>query len=381
MHKTTRCWSDFIFKRAVSEPAPNSIYIVGVLEGEGIGPDVIGAALGVLSALESTGLYKFEIMYGGHIGFESESRCGKALSDEVVEFCRNIFSKGGAIIAGPGGTRFVYDLRKKFDLFCKLVPLTVFDELSTAGRIKPEYIRNVDILLIRENISGIYQGQAKAVLTQNEGIIAEHSFSYTEKQVRRILEVAARIALHRRGEMAVVFKDAGIPTVSKLWHDLTINVASEIGIKYSLINIDYAAYCLIQHAQELDVVVAPNLFGDVLSDIGSILLGSRALAYSGNFSSSGASVYQTNHGSAYDLVGTDRANPIGQIFSLAMLLRESFDLTQASSLIENAIADVWRAGWRTDDLAEHGCRLVGTREMGDLIAEAVIRLSKLVESK
>jgi 3-isopropylmalate dehydrogenase len=374
-YKTTRCWSDYIFASPVSNPVPESLHTIGVLKGEGIGPEVVQAALQVLSSLESTGLYKFDVRYGGPIGLDSESHYGKPLCDGVIEFCRSIFSRGGAILSGPGGGRFVYDLRKRFDLFCKLTPLTVFGELINACRMKPEYLHNVDILLIRENKSGIYQGQWKEVLSQNEGLRAEHSFSYTEKDVRRILKVAARIAKDRRGEMVVVLKEAGIFAISKLWRNCAAEIASEFGINYSLINIDYAAYRFIQHAQELDVVVAPNLFGDILSDIGAVLLGSRALSHSGNFSSDRAAVYQTNHGSAYDLVGSDKANPIGQIFSLAMLLRESFGLIPASRLIENAVAEVWRQGWRTADLAENGCRLVGTREMGNLIAEAVIRLS------
>jgi 3-isopropylmalate dehydrogenase len=379
--RPTNYWSNLIFHDSVPKPALNRPHIVGVLEGEGIGPDVIRVALQVLSALESTGPYKFEVRYGGVIGLDSERIHGKVLSEEVIEFCRNIFSKGGAILAGPGGGRVVYDLRKQFDLFCKLSPLKVYKELSNAGHMKPEYIHDVDILLIRENTSGIYQGKWKEFFTKNKGRKAEHSFYYTERDVRRILEVAAKIALHRRGEMAVIFKDAGIPTISNLWRYCAVEIASKIGVNCSFLNVDYAAYRIIQHAQELDVIVAPNLFGDILSDLGSVLLGSRALSYSGNFSSGGASVYQTNHGAAYDLMGTDSANPVGQIFSLAMLLRESFGFTQAAWIIENAVAEVWHRGWRTADLAEHGSRLIGTQEMGDLVAETVVGLCNSSEMK
>ena len=365
----------------VSKPVSDTPKILGVLVGEGIGPEVIHSALQVLSALESSGPYKFDVKYGNCIGLESELQYGKVLCDEVIDFCQNIFSAGGAILAGPGGGRFVYDLRRQFDLFCKISPLNVFEELSNANRMKPKYIGDIDILLIRENTSGAYQGEWKEVYTSNGERKAEHSFYYTEREVRRILEVAARIALHRHGEITVVLKDAGFPTISKLWSDCTIEIASEIGVKYSLINVDYAAYCLIQHAQEFDVIVTPNFFGDILSDVGGVLLGSRALAYSGNFSSNHAAVYQTNHGSAHNLVGTDNANPVGQIFSLAMLLWESFGMIPASYLIIDAVTEVWRQGWRTADLTESGCRLAGTREMGNLIADSVIKLSELREVK
>jgi 3-isopropylmalate dehydrogenase len=143
------------------------------------------------------------------------------------------------------------------------------------------------------------------------------------------------------------------------------------------LEIDNAAFQLIQNPRQFDVVVTSNLFGDVLADLGGVLLGSRGMCYGGSFAESGAAVYQTNHGAARELAGTDRANPVGQIMSLAMLLRESFDLNREAGLIEAAIADVWRQGLRTDDLAEAGCRLVGTREMGESVADAVRRLATL----
>jgi 3-isopropylmalate dehydrogenase len=150
-------------------------------------------------------------------------------------------------------------------------------------------------------------------------------------------------------------------------------MAKAAGLTARTVNVDYAAYGLIQHARQFDVVVAPNLFGDVLVDISSVLLGSRALGYSGNFSSTTTAVYQTNHGAAHDLAGKNQANPVGQIFALAMLLRESFDLMDAADRIEHAVREVWRQGWRTADLAEPGCRPAGTREMGELVAAAVAR--------
>jgi 3-isopropylmalate dehydrogenase len=372
-------WSDSIFADPVRSRSLPASLVVGVLEGEGIGPDVVNATLRVLRALESTGRHNFEVSFGGPIGTEAESRYGEPLPNEVVEFCRSVFSQGGAILAGPGGGRFVYDLRKRFDLFCKLSPLRASDELIDASRIKSDYIRGVDILLVRENTSGIYQGRWNEISTPGEGRKAEQSFFYTEKQVRRILEVAARIASQRRGNITVVLKEGGIPAISGLWRDCAIEVASEVGVDCSLVNVDYAVYRLIQDPRELDVVVTPNLFGDVLADLGGVLLGSRGVSFSGNISRAGAAVYQTNHGAAYDLVGKNQANPAGQIFSLAMLLRESFGLIREAKLVEDAVAGIWSQGWRTADLAEKGCSLVGTKEMGELITEALIRLNDQAE--
>lgn len=371
----TVLWSDFIFTDPLRKGAAPTSHMVGVLKGEGIGPDVIGAALRVLKAVEHISNATFEVRFGGPIGNEAESKHGKSLSGEVVEFCQNVFSHGGVVLSGPGGGRFVYDLRKEFDLFCKLNPLKVTSELSSSGRLKPKYLQNVDILLIRENSSGIYQGGWEETHTPAEGRRAEHSFSYTEKQVRRIMEVAAGISKHRRGKMAVVVKDAGIPAISKLWRDCAIDIALASGVQHSMFDADYIVYKLVQDPQGFDVIVAPNMLGDILADLGGVLLGSRGLTYSGNFSSGGAAVYQTNHGSCHDLVGKDQANPVGQIFALAMLLRESFGLMHEACLIENAVAEVWRRGWRTADLATENCRVAGTGEMGDLIADTMIKLA------
>jgi 3-isopropylmalate dehydrogenase len=233
----------------------------------------------------------------------------------------------------------------------------------------------VDILLVRENVAGIYQGRWMESATLNEGRRAEHSFSYTEREVRRILEVAAKVARLRRGVLTVVIKDGGIPSVSNLWRDCAREIGTKAGVEHSCLNVDHVAYQLVQSPQQFDVVVTSNLFGDVLSDLGSVLLGSRALGYSGNFSANGAAVYQTNHGAAYDLVGKNQANPVGQILSLAMLLRESFCLLAEAELIERAVARVWQEGWQTSDLAKNGDRVVGTKEMGELVAEALIKIS------
>jgi 3-isopropylmalate dehydrogenase len=367
-------WSDFIFTDHLRKEFTATSHTVGVLKGEGIGPDVINAALRILNALEHVCHISFEVIFGGPIGNEAESRHGKSLSDEVVEFCQGVFSRGGVILAGPGGGRFVYDMRKQFDLFCKLNPLKVTSELASSGHLKPEFLQNVDILLVRDNASGVYQGAWGEAHIPGEGRKAEQSFYYTEKQVRRILKAAADISSHRRGKMAVVVKDAGVPAISRLWRDCAADIASESGVQHVMFDADYMAYKIVQDPHDFDVIVAPNMLGDILADLGGVLLGSRGLTYSGNFSGSGAAVYQTNHGSCSDLRGKDRANPVGQIFALAMLLRESFGLMREACLIENAVAEVWRRGWRTADMPNGNCIVVGTAEMGELIADTLIKL-------
>jgi 3-isopropylmalate dehydrogenase len=365
-------WSDFVFAEPVWKRTQSLPLTLGVLKGEGIGPEVIDATLRVFAAVQSVGGLQFTVKVGGIIGAESEAACGKPLSDEVTNFCREIFSVGGAILSGPGGGRFVYDLRREFDLFCKLSPLRVSDALLQDTRFKPEHLKNVDILLVRENVGGLYQGKWSDKLSPNGERSAEQSFAYTESQVRRIIEIAARIAANRRGKLSVIVKDGGVPAITALWRECATDIARVEKVELSFLNIDLAAYRLVQLPHEFDVIVAPNLFGDVLADLGGALLGSRALSFSGNFSATSSAVYQTNHGAAYDLAGKNLANPAGQMFSLAMLLRESFGLTQEAQRIENAVTEIWRDGWRTADLCSSGQRRLGTREMGELVAEKII---------
>lgn len=336
---------------------------IGVLPGEGVGPEIIEGTLEVLRSVEETGDLKFDLRFGGSIGRDAELQHGAPLSVEVVNFCREVFDVGGAILNGPGGGRYVYDLRKRFDLFFKISPLVAFPELEKACRLKEEAVRGTDILLVRENVSGIYQGSSSEGVTQDGRRFVRHSFTDDEAIVRRFLEAAARLAMMRRGEMTVVCKDSGVPRISALWRDCAEDIAAASGVRCKMMDIDLIAYRLIQHPREFDVIAAPNLCGDVLADLGAVLSGSRGVSYSGNYAPDGSGVYQTNHGAAYDLTGSDRANPAGQICSLAMLLRESFGLKGEAARIESAVRRTWAAGWRTEDVVEPGCQLIGTREM------------------
>jgi 3-isopropylmalate dehydrogenase len=366
-------WSPFV-SSVFGDARAFQPHVIGVLGGEGVGREVLSAALEVLAAVASVSRCPVTIEKGGAIGIDAERTHGRALSNDVIAFCEQVYSRGGAILAGPGGGRFVYDMRSRFDLFCKLSPLIVHEELLDANHMKPEQCRGVDILVVRENCSGVYQGRWTEETTPTGSRRASHEFWYEEGEVRRIMEVGARIAVQRRGELAVIHKKPGVPTISGLWIDVANEVARDHGLKLSLLEVDYAAYALLQRARLLDVIVAGNLFGDIISDLGGVLVGSRGVCYSGNFAPSGAAVYQTNHGAAYDLAGQDLANPAGHIFALAMLLRESFGLLQAAELTQRAVRTAWARGWRTADVAVDGCRLVGTREMGSRIAAIAVEL-------
>jgi 3-isopropylmalate dehydrogenase len=358
--------------------SPPARPLIGVLEGTGIGPTVITAALLVLKSVEQVCGLKFEVRFGGLIGEDAIEEHGQWLPDDTVAFCADVFHLGGAILNGPGGGRYVYDLRRRFDLFCKFVPVQPSPELAHAGRIFPQALRDVDMLVIRDNTGGVYQGQWGDRAT-DKGRVAEHSFQYSEPEVHRLLEVAARAATHRRGNLHIIVKDGGVPTITALWRDVGNAVARRHGIEAKFMNIDLAAYEVIQNPTRFDVIAAPNLFGDILADICGVLVSSRGVTFSGNFDPQGHGVYQTNHGCAHDLAGMDVANPSGQILSLAMLLRESFGLAAAAALIEKSLAATWRAGWRTADIAEPGCRIVGTTVLAEKVAEQVLRSAETLQ--
>jgi 3-isopropylmalate dehydrogenase len=358
---------------------PETCFLIGVLEGAGIGPQVIGAALHVLKAVGQALDLKFEIRNGGLIGEDAIAEHGKWLPEDTVDFCADIFHRGGAILNGPGGGRYVYDLRRRFDLFCKFVPVQPRPELARAGKIAPQFLKDVDMLIVRDNTGGVYQGQWGDRAT-DKGRVAEHSFSYNEHEVHRLVEVAARAAAHRRGNLHVIVKYGGVPTVTALWRDIGSAVAKHHGIEVRFMNIDLAAYELIQNPARFDVIVAPNLFGDIIADVCGVLVSSRGVTFSGNFDPEGHGVFQTNHGCAHDLAGRDVANPGGQILSLAMLLRESFGLDEAARLIEKALFETWRAGWRTADIAEPGCQIVGTKAMAEKVVEQVFRSAEVAQA-
>jgi 3-isopropylmalate dehydrogenase len=372
--RSERRWTAAVYREPRRAPSDGRLSI-GVLPGEGIGPDVVAAALAVLAAVEAGGA-RFAVTTGGPIGRDAEVLAGKSLTEEVERFCDGVFQAGGAVLTGPGGSRFVYDLRRRFDLFVKLSPLRPFPALHEAGPLKGGGVAGTDILVVRENNGGEYLGEWDEVLDPRRGRVCRHAFHYAEDHVRRLLSVAAELAASRRGRLAVVIKDGGLPTVSALWRDLARDAAAASGVALRVLDIDLTAYLMMQAPLEFDVIAASNLFGDVLADLGAVLLSSRGLSFSGNFSESGAAVYQTNHGSALDLAGKDRANPIGQISSLAMLLRESFGLHREAGWIDEAVSEVLDFGFRTFDTAGPGTFVIGTEEMGRRIAARVERRAR-----
>lgn len=337
--------------------------VIGAVRGEGSGPELVEATCQVLDAVATAAACDLQIRWGDEIDHRS--------FESVAEFCDQIFAEEGAILAGAVGGRFVYEMRRRFGLHYKINPLRSYPELAKACRLKPT-AEPIDILVVRENLGGIYQGKTSERVAGDEREVA-HTFVQGEKSVRAVLNIAAQAARQRGGMVTVVCKESGLPVIHNLWRRCALETGEHFGIKVALLDIDYAAYKLLQEPEAFDVIAAPNCFGDILSDLGGVLAGSRGLTFGGSFSANGAAVYQTNHGAAHDLARTDTANPVGQFFSAAMMLRETFQLTEQAQLIEDAVQGVWQAGWRTRDLNEPGCKIAGTQKFTALVVEEINR--------
>jgi 3-isopropylmalate dehydrogenase len=353
---------------------PARVHHIGIFLGEGVGTEVVPIAMSLLDVLAKATSRRFELHEGGLIGLPAKAIHGSSLSEEVASFADEVFAKGGALFCGPGGDRFVYEIRQRFDLYCKFTPLRPLPETREAGSVRAETVARADIVAVRENMGGIYQGVWEEEGSRGGGRVARHRFEYHEDMVCRIMGVALRLAATRRGKVHVVLKPGGIPSISSLWRECATELARGSGIALGELEIDNAVFQLIADPGQFDVIVSPNMFGDVLADCGSLLLASRGLSYSGNFNDAGNGVYQTGHGAARDIAGKDVANPIGQILSLGMMLRESFCCPEADAALRQAVRETLRQGKCTGDIAMPGHEVVGTAEFGRLVKANLERL-------
>lgn len=350
---------------------PGRVPVIGVLPGEGIGAEVVDATLRVLEAAAAKAGVRYDLRTGGPIGGAARRTCGKALSDEVAGFCEKVFADGGAVLCGPAGARFVYELRARFDLFCKLTPIWPMAALDDTGAVRRRARAGVDLVIARENAGGVYFGRWGTREEPDGTEAAFHAFEYRADEIARILDVGIALARSRRGRLCIAMKREGVPSISGLWDKVLEERTAGLGLETRVLDIDNAVFQIVADAASLDVLVAPNMLGDILADCAALLLSSRGMSFSGNFGRDGRAVYQTGHGAAYDLAGAGTANPAGQILSLVMMLRESFGMEHLAASIERAVEGALSAGWRTRDVAAPGCRIVGTREMTERIVQAL----------
>jgi 3-isopropylmalate dehydrogenase len=351
---------------------------IAVLPGDGIGPEVTQEAVKVLRAVAprfQLGLDFRDAIIGG-AAFEV---AGTPLPDQTLEVCR----KADAILFGAvGGPHWdtlprkvrpeqgILALRKAFDLYANLRPAKLFACLADASTLKREVIEGVDILVVRELTGGLYFGQPKGIEKVPEGERGVDTCVYTTPEIERIARIAFEAA-RRRGKHVTSVDKANVLASSELWR----RVVTELGKEFPEVRLDHmyadnASMQLVRQPRFFDVIVADNTFGDILSDEAAMLTGSIGLLPSASLGK-GVGLYEPIHGSAPDIAGQDKANPIAAILSAAMLLEHSLKAGMAAAAIEAAVSRVLDQGYRTLDIHQPGTRLVGTRRMGDLIAGAV----------
>jgi 3-isopropylmalate dehydrogenase len=351
---------------------------IAVLPGDGIGPEVIGQAVKVLDVFAKEGL-PIELE-SALIGGCSIDATGEPLPKATLELCE----RADAILFGAEGG-FEYEslergkrpgdalltVRKHFDLFANFRPIMSFSELIDASPLKREYIEDLDLLILRELTGDLYFGEPRGISTVGNRRVGVNTMRYDEDEVRRIAIVAFETARKRRRHVCSIDK-ANVLESMELWRAVMDEVAKDYpDVELEHLYIDAAAMSLIRHPKHFDVLVAGNLFGDILSDEASMLTGSIGMLPSASVNSAGFGLFEPVHGCAPDIAGKNVANPIAAILSVAMLLRMSADRVDLATRVEQAVRRVLASGYRTADIAERGSRIVGTTQMGDLIVAAL----------
>ncbi len=353
---------------------------ITLLPGDGIGPEIVVEAKKVLTAVAVKYNHTFtmpEYIYGG----AAIDEVGDPLPEETLAACLH---SQGVLLGAVGGPKWddptanvrpeqgLLKLRKSLGAFANLRPVKVFDALASASPLKPERIKGVDIMFVRELIGGVYFGTPQGRREVEDGREGYNTMRYNEKEVRRIMEVAFTLARKRHGKVTSVDK-ANVLATSRLWREVAHEVAAENqDVEYEDILVDAMAMYLINRPADFDVVVTSNLFGDILSDEASMITGSLGMLPSAALGEAGSvGLYEPIHGSAPDIAGQGIANPLAVILSAAMMLRSSLGLAEEATAVETAVSQVLANGYRTTDLANPGDKIVNCAEMGDLVAEAI----------
>jgi 3-isopropylmalate dehydrogenase len=356
-----------------------------VLPGDGVGPDVTTEGIKVLEAAGKRFGHSFKLHYGlvGGVAIDKE---GAALSQETLNMCRDA---DAVLLGAVGGPKWddplakvhpedgLLALRKELGLFANLRPVKVSPVLTDSTNLKPDIIRGVDFVFVRELTGGLYFARPKRRWQTSRGRRATDSMTYSEYEIERIVRVGFELARSRRQKLTSVDK-ANVLESSRLWRQVTMEVAPqypEVELDHMLV--DACSMRLIQNPAYFDVLVTENMFGDILTDEASMLAGSMGMLPSASLAGvprEGVNIfgmYEPIHGSAPRRAGLDMANPIAIILSIAMMLRYSFGLPEEAQTIETAVDQVLNEGFRTYDIMDEGKTKVGTRQMGDLITEKV----------
>ena len=356
---------------------------VEVLPGDGVGPEVVTQAVNVLQAVGERFGHSFRL-HDDLIGGIAIDALGTALSDETLKMCKQC---DAVLLGAVGGSKWddpkakvhpedgLLALRKGLGLFANLRPVKVFPMLVDSTNLKPEVVKGVDLVMVRELTGGLYFSQPKKQWRTPEGRQAVDTLAYSEVEIERILRVGFELAKSRRKKLTSVDK-ANVLQSSRLWRQIAIEISADYpDVELQHMLVDACAMRFIQRPAELDVLVTENMFGDILTDEASMLAGSMGMLPSASLAGIPRGrtfgMYEPIHGSAPSRAGQDLANPIATILSVAMMLRYSFALETEARTIENAVLATLEQGYRTYDIMSEGKTKVGTKEMGDLIAQKV----------
>lgn len=356
---------------------------IGVIKGDGIGPEVVNEAMKVLDKVGVVYGHEFDytqLLMGG----ASIDTYGVPLTDETIELAKNSDAVLLGSIGGDAKTSPWYKLepskrpeagllkiRKALNLFANLRPAVLYDELKGACPLKEEITEGgFDMMIMRELTGGLYFGERST--KEKDGVLtATDSLTYTEDEIRRIAKRGFDIAMKRRKKVTSVDK-ANVLDSSRLWRKVVEEVARdypEVTLEHMLV--DNCAMQLVKNPRQFDVILTENMFGDILSDEASMVTGSIGMLASASLNETKFGMYEPSGGSAPDIAGKGIANPIATILSAAMMLRFSFDLDKEADAIEAAVAKVLKDGYRTIDIMSEGKTQIGTEEMGDLISENI----------
>ena len=354
-------------------------YKLAVIPGDGIGPDVIEQTLLVLDKVgEKFGhTFHYHKVLAGGCAIDATGGC---LPQETIDVCK---AADAVLLGAVGGwkwdnlpgdqrpERALLGLRKALGLFANLRPALLFEQLADASPLKPEILAGgLDIVVVRELTGGIYFGE-KGFRDTDLGPAAYDVEQYAEEEVRRIAKVAFDMAMKRSKHVTSVDK-ANVLESSRLWRRVVAEVAQDYPeVTLDNLYVDNAAMQLVRNPRQIDVIVTSNIFGDILSDEASQITGSIGMLPSASLAKGNFGMYEPVHGSAPDIAGQDKANPMATILSAAMMLRYTFGLLQEADAVENAVKAVLDQGYRTPDLFAGEGTLIGTAEMGRRIAEAI----------
>jgi 3-isopropylmalate dehydrogenase len=349
---------------------------ITILPGDGIGPEVTTEAVKVLRAISQ--IFGHDLQLSQHlIGGCALDERGSPLPDDTLEAC---ISTDAVLLGAVGGPKYesnergmkpedgLLRLRHAMGVFANLRPVTVYDELVAASPLKADKVRGSDMLIVRELLGGLYFGQPRG-FERGDTIRAYNTMSYTTTEIERIAHIAFRAAQGRRRRVTSVDK-ANVLEVSQLWREVVTSVAQaypEVELEHALV--DSCAMRLITDPSHFDVVLTENMFGDILSDEAAVIASSIGLLASASLGE-GKSLYEPIHGSAPDIAGTGKANPIGAINSAAMMLRHSFSLEEEATAVENAVRHLISTGARTADLAVGG-KWISTTDFGDKVCQVI----------